>query len=127
MLEALARSWPSRLFQPSCLARALPVPVYERLGSSIFYTFWSHSLEAALQAGNEIGAFPHLHGMIPSASSLATERADSRSQLQSHPLPGGPACLSTGHTILYFGKPWLIKEVFAVSQAEWNLEAVKQD
>lgn len=124
MLEALARSWPSRLFQPSCLARTLPVPVYERLGSSIFYTFWSHSLEAALQAGNEIGAFPHLHGMIPSAGSLATERADSRSQLQSHPFrAGGPAC----HTILYFGKPWLIKEVFAVSQAEWNLEAVKQD
>lgn len=54
---------------------------------------------------------------------------DSQQALTSEPSFTTWACLSflPGHTTLFFGKPWLIKEVIAVSQAEWILKPVKKD
>lgn len=95
------RWWPepARLFQPCCLARTLPIPVWERLGSS--RSFGTTAMRLPFR--QETGLVPSLTYMIPSAGSLATERAANRFWLQSHPLPDGLCVLSSWpHQLVLF-------------------------
>lgn len=95
--------------------------------TGLFQVFWHHSHEAALQAGNRVGAFPHLHDPL---CWLPGHREGSQQVLTSEPSFTRwlvcPVFLTTP-TCTFLGKPWLIKEAIAVSQAERSLEPVKKD
>lgn len=97
VLEMMTRA--SQTLLLCSLARTLPIPVWERLGSS--RSFGTTAMRLPFR--QESGLVPSLTCMIPSAGSLATERAANSFLLQSHPLPDGLCVLSSWphHLVLF--------------------------